>query len=50
MKQVKKAAIPLELTGLGTGEGDSKTGGSGGTVPRFTAASGGNFRGSIPER
>ena len=25
MKQVKKAAIPLELTGLGTGEGDSKT-------------------------
>lgn len=25
MKQVKKAAIPLELTGLGSSEGDSKT-------------------------
>lgn len=25
MKQVKKAAIPLELTGLGSGEGDSKS-------------------------
>ena len=25
MKQVKKATIPLELTGLGSSEGDSKT-------------------------